>query len=413
MVFKGTKGPGLARGLAEAAVWGYPGPEGIFALSGEGDLRQAVYSPESSFTETAAILLSTLFTEDIDPLLAVRLAERAFPETPAIVGREKAIPVVDLAGGPTGSSADYGAALLSSLLSARSEKGERRLIAAFPGPWGTALVEAASHIESLEVLLICGKEEVRGIKTQRLAREGGKTLLVGLRADRKGRADFLRALCGRRLAGRDVVVAGPGNPVEFAAQLILHAAIFAELRRGAAGEIFVALPAESSLGLAAGLWAWRLGLPLSGLLLPHADRPLAEAEPEFGELVDRFGSERSGLLGSILSGQDVSEAEALAARNEFAAGGGPWLDRPSSLALAAAKRHLVPELLGHTHIVVARHGHPYWDRPSVSTDTVWDIPVGGSAERPDGLAGALADARMDATIDADPARLEALLESFD
>ncbi len=393
-------------------MWGYPGPEGVFALSGEGDVRQAVYSPESSFTETAAILLSTLFTEDIDPLLADRLAERAFSEAPAIVGREEAIPVVDLAGGPTGSSADYGAALLAGLLSARPKKGERRLIAAFPGPWGAALVESASDIESLEVLLICGEEDIRGIKAQRLAREGGKVLLVGLRADRKGRVDFLRSLCGRRLAGRDVVVAGPGNPVDFAAHLILHVAAFADLRRAAAGEIFAALPAESSLGLAAGLWAWRLGLPLSGLLLPHADRPLAEADPEFGELVDRFGSERSGLLGSILSGQDVSEAEALAARDELAARGGPWLDRSSSLALAAARRHLVPELLGHTHIVVSRHGHPYWERPSAPGGALWKAAAGAPTERPAGLAGALADARLDATIDADPKRLEALLESF-
>ncbi|MGO8695619.1 MAG: hypothetical protein ACLQMF_18310 [Rectinemataceae bacterium] len=403
MVFKSTKGTGLARGLSEVAAWGYPGPEGLFALSGEGDVRQAIYSPESSFTETAAILLSTLFMEDIDPLLAARLSEKAFAEAPPILNIEEAIPIVDLAAGPTGSSADYGAGLLAGLLESREKKGDRSLIVSSPGPWGAALVEAASGIEGLHVLLLCGDDEdIRGVKAQRLFREGGRTILLGLRADRKGRVEFMRGLCGRSIAGYDLAVAGPGNPIEFAARVLLYAATFADLRRGASGELFVALPAESSLALASGLWAWRLGLPLTGLLLPHADRPAKEQTPEFGELVARFGSERSGLLGSILSGQDVAEDEAFAARDGLAARGGPALDRASALALAAAKRRLVPDLMGHAHFIVARHYHPFWE----------STPAWNTSEKPAGVAAALADARLDATIDPDSAQLEKVLESF-
>lgn len=407
MVFKGTRGPGLARSLFQAAVWGYPGAEGVFALSGEGDLRPAIYSPESTFTETAALILSTLFTEDIDPILAERLAERAFPVAPPVARFEEEILVVDLAGGVTGSSADYGASLFAGLLASHARSEERRLVVALPGPWGSALIEAGSTLDSVDFLLLCTKEAVRGIKSQRLAREGGNTILLGLEGDRNAHVEFLRSLCGRRLAGREVVVAGPGHPVEFAANLILQAATFAELRRGAAGEIFAVVPSDSGLGLASGLWAWGLGLPLTGFILPHFEGLSAPSqEPEFGELVERFGAERSGLIGSLLSGQDVSEDEARTARDELAALGGPLLDRSSSIALAAAKRHLVPELRGHSHIVVSRREHPYWDRSPA--EGAWATP----AERPAWLAGALADARLDATIEADLGRLEDMLQSL-
>jgi hypothetical protein len=413
MIFKSTKGIGLARGLSEVAAWGYPGPEGVFALSGEGDVRQAIYSPESSFTETAAILLSTLFMEDIDPLLAIRLSERAFAEAPPILNIDEAIPILDLSKGPTGSSADYGAALLAGLLESREKQGNRRLIVASPGPWGAALVEAASDIEDLYVLLLCGvDEDIRGVKAQRLLREGGKTIIIGLRADRNRRVEFMRELCGRALAGYDLTIAGPGNPVEFAARIVLDAATFADLRRGVSGEIFAALPAESSLALASGLWAWRLGLPLTGLILPHADRHETEEEPEFGELVSRFSSERSGLLGSILSGQDVTEAEASSARDELVARGGPLFDRASSLALAAAKSRLVPDLLGHAHIIVARHYHAFWERSSAWNALAGNASAAHLADKPAGLTAALADARLDATVEADAAQLEQALEAL-
>ena len=401
MVFKSTTGTGLARSLSEAAAWGYPGPQGTFAPSGEGDIRPAVYAPESSFTETAASILSTLFTEDLDPLAADRLAERAFPVAPPIVQADEAIPVIDFTQGATGSSADYGAGLLVGLAEARARGGRRQLIVAFDGAWGSALVEAASDVESLRVLLLCGGEEVEGIKPQRLAREGGRTLLVGLRGSQRERLAFLRSLCGKSAAGYDFVVAGPGNPVDLAARIMLHAATFADLRRGSSGELYAALPVGSSLALASALWAWRLGLPLTGIVVPQTDQAGAARDRAFEDVVERFRAERSGLVGSILSYRTVTEAEAFEARDALLSNGGPRLDRAASFALAAARRSLVPALRGYSRVAVASHAQPFWERSAA-----WRC-----GNRPAALASALAGARLDATIGPDAKEFEDLLAS--
>jgi len=405
MVFKSTTGSGLARGLPEAAAWGYPGPEGLFAPFGEGDIRSAVYAPEASFSETAASLLAAMFTEDLDPVSSERIAERAFPHMPAIYHADEEIPLVDLAAGPTGSSADYGAALLVELLGLRPRTERPILIVAPEGPWGAAIVEAASDRSSLSVLLLCGEEGARGVKPHRLLREGGRTLLLGLRGSDLRRLEFLRSLSGRRLADFDLVVSGPGNPVELSVRIMVQAATFSELHHGSSGEIFAALPLESSLSLASGLWAWRLGLPLTGLLVPTLDGPESGAQAETGEsgafelLIERFIQERSGLLGSLLRYQPVSEVEALAARESFREAGGPPLDRVTSFALAAAKKSLAPRLRGHSRIVVHRYAHPFWDRSAN-----WR-----GEERPAGLDSALAGARLDALADPETAALEAIL----
>ena len=148
------------------------------------------------------------------------------------------------------------------------------------------------------------------------------------------------------------------------------------------------------LGFAACLWAWRLGLPLTGIVLSVSEKGVLGLDPSGRELVDRFDAERPGVIRSLALLQSVDREAALRSRSALSARGGPALDLASAMALVAAERSLEAGLRGHARIVVPRGADPRWEEPE-------DL----SAEPPVGLS----DARVDAEIEPTLAALERAL----
>jgi hypothetical protein len=176
--------------------------------------------------------------------------------------------------------------------------------------------------------------------------------------------------------------AGLANPARFAARIVSLAATFAILRKGTAGDFFMGVRGGDGLGLAACLWAWRLGLPLTGIVMSVSEKGVLGLEPSGRCLVERFDAERPGVIRSLTLLQGVDREAALASRAALAAEGGPALDLASAMALVAAERALDAGLGGHARIVVPTGGNPSWDE-------------GGESA---GLRGGLRDARVDADI---------------
>ena len=79
-------------------------------------IRPAVYAPDSSYSEAATSAMAALFPEDIDPVLAKRLTQRAFSRPPAIFGGDEDIIVADYRAGPSACAADMETDFLIGLL---------------------------------------------------------------------------------------------------------------------------------------------------------------------------------------------------------------------------------------------------------------------------------------------------------
>ncbi len=374
--------------LMDAAALGYPPVPGAFAPTGDGDLRPAVYAPEAPFAETAAAVLASLFSEDLDPVMAQRLAARAFPLAPPPCGPQGDILVMDYAAGPSGSAADSAAALLAALLAGIARQGGPRLLLADgSGPEGEALSEAIAGIRGLRLALLYPLgQAASGIRGQRLARQGGQTSLIAVRGDRLEVEGLLREAAGKSVAGAAVTVAAPSNPARFAARIVSLAATFSLLRTGITGDLFFGIRGGDSLGFAACLWAWRLGLPLTGIVLSIGEKGVLGNDPSGRNLVHRFDADRPGVIRSLALIQPLEPKAALGSRAAFAAAGGPLLDLSSAMALAAAERSLDTGLRGHARIIVPRGADSCWDEASLS---------GASPAYP---GGGLHDARVDAEI---------------
>jgi hypothetical protein len=375
---------GASLGLMDATARGYPRPQGAFAPSGDGDLRPAIYAPEASYADSAASTIAALFPEDLDPVFAERLSARAFSEPPRLIEPGGDIVVADYSAGPSGSTADSEAAFLSGVLAAVARRdGPLLLLADGSGSEGAALAEAVAGLKDLRlVLLYPTGQAAGGIKSQRLAREGGQVLLVGVRGDRAAVDRLIREAAGKRLDGAFAVATGPANPARFAARIILAASTFTLMRKGAAGEIYMGIRAGDGIGFASCLWAWRLGLPLAGIVLSVGEKGVLGIDSAGRHLVERFDADRPGAIRSLSLLQPVDRASALRARADLEAAGGPALDLASAMTLVAAQRSLEAGLRGYANVIVPKGCHPGWDE--------------GAAELPAGLG--LRDARVDAEI---------------
>jgi hypothetical protein len=232
-----------------------------------------------------------------------------------------------------------------------------------------------------------------------LAREGGQVSLISLRGDGAAVDRLIREAAGKRVSGMEVTAAGPGNPARFAARIVALAATFAILRKGSAGDLFMGVRAGDGLGLAACLWAWRLGLPITGIVLSLSEKGVLGSAPWGKCLVDRFDAERPGVIRSLALLQSADRETALRSRADLVAKGGPELDLASAISLVAAERALEAGLAGHARIVVPMGADPSWD----FVDAVGAEGAGsGSASGGSALGGmrnGLRDARVDAEID--------------
>jgi threonine synthase len=363
---------GAVLGLVEASALGLPSlsPKGVFAPASDGDLRPAVYAPDSSYSEAAASAVAALFSEDIDPVLAARLTERAFSRPPAIFGGDEDIIVADYRSGPSACAADIEADFLVGLLAhAARKRGPFLLLADGSGHEGAALAEAASSHGDLRVALLYPSGQApRGIRGALLKREGGGALLIRVEGDRAAIEGLVREAAGRSVAGMSVTAAAPASPARFAARIVNLAASFATLRKGAAGDLFMGVRAGDGLGFAACLWAWKLGLPLTGIILSVGEKGILGIDASGRRVVERFDAEYPGVIRSLALLQNVDRETALGAAEALRLAAGPSVDLGSAMTIAAARLALDAGLRGHARIVVPWGADPKWDAESTSED---------------------------------------------
>ena len=225
--------------------------------------------------------------------------------------------MVDLATGPSACGLDFEAAFLAGVLLSQKE-GPRLLVADGSGSEGAALSEASAGAEASASPALSRRRAARGVKAQRLTREGGKVRLVRRRAAtaRQSRPSSARRP-ERHSRGQSATAAGPHNPARFAA----GSSPRRDLRHAAARE---SPPTSSSgsrggdgLGFAACLWAWRLGLPMPGIVLSVSEKGILGLDPSGRELVDRFDAERPGVIRSLALLQSVDRRPRSARARSF------------------------------------------------------------------------------------------------
>ncbi|MDP2816440.1 MAG: hypothetical protein Q8O19_07155 [Rectinemataceae bacterium] len=329
MKFTTTKRTGAVKTFSGAVLEGYPSDGGLFVPAGSVDLRAAVYSPEMSFAETVLTAIMTLLAEEFDPVEAEKLVKKIFPVKPKFVKTDNIL-VFDMSTGKSGSIYDYGAALLSAVVDLRKGTLSERhvpFLAVYPdrdSPDSRAIKALLAIRESLpgDIILLRSidpptPEHVRELtETSRdgiisdlpggsLHEISRKVHVINLPSKAEGLASLVRQTASA-YPGSFIPVS-ENNPAFFMASLILETALFSEERAGFSGELYTAHASSDPSTLAVGIWAWGLGLPITGFVLGAS--PGTALNYSLDPVVADFNVIKPGIISSLAFYEEVAEQE--------------------------------------------------------------------------------------------------------
>ncbi len=377
MKFTTTNRTGSEKSFLEAVAQGCPADGGVFVPKGAVDLRTAVYSPDTPYVDTVLTAIMTLLPDDFDPVEAGNLVEQVFPREPEWNQMGNLL-LFDFASGKSGSVLDYGADLLMAAVksrmggtkgrgapfvalypegSSRDARAGRAILAAWTASFG-----AERSPEADLVLLKARKSGAAGISATSSSRSSPGLHVVELPCREEEIPDIIRSIA-RNHPGR-CVPALADSPAFFMATLILETAMFAEEKKGFSGELYTAHSSLDPSSLATGLWAWGLGLPVTGFLLGAV--PGTAVNYSLDPVVADFNLLKPGVLPSLSIFEEIESAEMdglLGDRPGLSAGGfGPEDSVAYAAAIKAIRRNDVASSPESARIIVRRTIDPSMKR---------------------------------------------------
>ncbi len=353
--------------FAEASRLGYPRDGGFFVPEAGTDLRSTVYAPAAEFRDFISLAAAEILPELLDPFSAADLAQDVYGRIPARHALGEDILVFDLAAGPSGSAADYGAAFAASCLKNIPGSSKSLVVASAGGRDASALVAAFRASESLPPLLILCPEGRAAKVPARLLEGQDRIRIVEVKGGLSAAQGLEKAAAARASLGAwPLLPLGASTPPRLLGRSLLLVGLFSLARKDLAGDLIVAAPPGDLLGLVTGLWTWSWGLPVSAFLLPRLQGEpvkiadiLASAPPPGAESGLEFlaAFDRDFPLGSLVLTATLASAE----EGESVLKDGLVLDANSTFAVRAARHSLEAGLEGHSVVLVPRSNDPAWD----------------------------------------------------
>lgn len=370
--------------------------------------RWVLYMNErTTFQSIAGALTSAFLKDEFSPIVCETMATRAFGFEPALKKLGDRLFSLELFNTPTGSHKDFGIFFLASCLETiLTLKGEAAVfLDVAVGDLGASLARAVRGKKRVKAVLLYPRGMVRGLSEGDFVWNGGNVLPVEIDGGEEDCHAVVRAIFADRslVEAFGLTVANTANIGRLIPQSFFYPYAFSRLKNQVAGDIFYALAPGNYSNLVAGLYSWKVYLPLNGFIIPTTDEikldsqggcrimdsivPLAareRADPSSPSNIERLEDvfrANSLMLGNFVFPAGVSEAETVAACQELFAKYGVYADRNTSEAFAAlsARRGLLDEA---SVVLVMR------DHPALSADFIRHC-LGESPEMPGFVSDAL------------------------
>lgn len=325
----------------EAVLNAYPEDKGLyFPLNipkGSPEFFDSLH--QFSFVEIATYI-SQLWLGDEIPALEIRtLCEESFNfEVPLLALDEKTY-ILELFQGPTMAFKDFGARFMAKILEFALKNSKRKVVVltATSGDTGGAVASGFSGIESVEVVILFPEGKVSPIQRKQLTTLGSNIHALSVR----GNFDDCQRLVKEALLDPQVRTAAQfcsANSINIARLLpqsfyyFYAESKFRKMNGNAPDPVLFSVPSGNFGNLTAGLFAWKMGLPViqflaatnendsvpqylrSGQFLPHPSwETLATAmdvgnPSNFIRLQELFDQDYHSM-GKMIKGRKVGDQE--------------------------------------------------------------------------------------------------------
>jgi len=279
MKFTSTRNSNLSETFANATRFCMPADGGVYVPSSDSieDLRRWIYyiDKDTSFTSIAGTLTSAFLKEEFSPIICEAIATSAFPFEPVVKQLDDKLFYMELFHGYTGCHKDFGVSFLCSYLETiHTIYGGNTIILDYSKhALGTLLSKVLHNKKHIKAVVVHSKGTVHGIADEDLAWNGGNVYPVEM----EGSENDIKSAIGQVYADTEfrnihnLTTATTSNIGRLIPQIFSFPYSFAKIKHLVDGDLYYACDAGNYSTLMAGLYSWRLALPLSGFYLPATD----------------------------------------------------------------------------------------------------------------------------------------------
>lgn len=386
MRFTSTRDKNLDSGFLNAILDALPSDGGLYVPEGNANLRRWIlYMDERTpFPSIAGALTSACINDEFSPIICETIVTHAFPFEPKVKQLDENLFTMELFNGPTGCHRDFGISYLVSCLETISILQDRKpiLLDITTGKHGAILSHVMREKKNIKSVLVYPKGQLRGLSEKDFIWNGGNIFPV----EADGDEELCRKLVREILSERSLVekytltISTTANIGRLLPHSFFYTYAFSRLKKKVSGDIYYALAPGNYSNLVAGLYSWRLSLPMSGLIVPASGalnvdiqgypvisdslvpkekrEPIDPSVPSNLERLEDFFTGYSSMIKSFIYPARISDAEAENAAKELYKKYSLVTDRATSRAFAAAKKTGNLETGSGDAVVLIQRDHP-------------------------------------------------------
>lgn len=250
---------------------------GLYIPEDFADLRKwLLYTNEkTTFSSIAGALTSACINDEFSPIICETIATKAFPFSPKVRRLDNNLFALELYHTPTGSHKDFGISyLVNSLETMLTMNGETAtFLDATVGELGASLARAIRGKKHLKAVLLYPRGFVRGLEESDFVWNGGNVLPIEVDGTEHNCHEIVREIFADHafVEKYHLTVANTANIGRLMPQMFFYPYAFSRIKNQVNGDIFYAMPCGNYSNLVAGLYSWRLSLPVSGFICPTSE----------------------------------------------------------------------------------------------------------------------------------------------
>lgn len=370
-----------------------PSDGGLYVPFVEADLRRWILycDTNTSFSNIAGTLTSACINDEFSPIICETIASKAFTFEPELKKIDDRLYSLKLYNTPTGSHKDFGISYLVNCIETihSLEGGYSTFLDATVGELGVSLARSLRDKKHIKAVLLYPRGCVRGLEESDYIWNGGNILPLEVEGSEADCHAMVRKIFDDRslVEKYRLTVANTANIGRLMPQMFFYPYAFTRLKKEVHSDIYYAMPCGNYSNLVAGLYTWKLSLPVSGFICPSTAnlgidpmntctvpddivpfekrRPADPASPSNLERLEDIFNRNSLMLKNFVFPACISDKEAEEACRELYIKYSIFADKGTSSAYASIKKR--QQMLSEdesTAILIER------DDPSLSLEYV-------------------------------------------
>ncbi len=274
MKFISTRDSKIQVSFEKAVLDCLPADGGLYVPAQGADLRRWLLYCDSntSFCNIAGTLTSACINDEFSPIICETIASRAFSFEPELKKLDERLYSLKLYNTPTGSHKDFGISFLVNCIETIHELkgGFSTFLDATVGELGASLANVLRGKKFIKAVLVYPKGCIRGLNENDFIWNGGNILPVEVEGTEADCHKIVREIFNdRKLVEKfNLTTANTANIGRLMPQMFFYPYAFSRLKKEVCSDIYYGMSCGNYSNLVAGLYGWRLSMPVKGFICP-------------------------------------------------------------------------------------------------------------------------------------------------